>query len=76
MKDVKVTCDGCERDLTTTGNSEAYRLCLKSESIPSRGGVVTDMVAFPTGITRMKHFCDVQCLVKWLQKENWYHGKN
>jgi len=67
MKDVKVICDGCQRDLTTTGNSEAFRLVLATERIPSRGGIVTDMVAFPTGISRSKHFCDMRCLVAWLK---------
>ncbi len=38
----KVTCDGCERDLTTTGNAIGYRLVLSAEGIPVRSRMVTD----------------------------------
>lgn len=42
-----VTCDACSRDLTSTGNCNDYRLALVPESIPSRGGAVTDWMNYP-----------------------------
>ena len=63
-----ITCDGCNRDLTTTSNSVAYRLILKVENIPSRGGWVTAMMAYPP-ITEPMHFCNLSCLDKW--HEEW-----
>jgi hypothetical protein len=73
VRDTKVKCDGCERDLTSTGNSVDYRLVLESESIPPwyreeglSGGVVTDMLIDPP-IDRAHHFCSLGCLDKWRQ---------
>lgn len=66
MKAVEVTCDGCGRDLTTTGNSIDYRLALANERLPSRGGCVTDMMIYPP-IKRDAHFCGMACLKKWAE---------
>jgi hypothetical protein len=64
MKTTNVTCDGCGADLTTTGNCEDYRLGLIVESIPSRGGAVTAMAAYPP-LERDAHFCGIRCLDHW-----------
>jgi hypothetical protein len=61
----KITCDHCGQDLTTTGNCVDYRIVLKSESIPSRGGVVTLMHLEPD-IAEPKHFCGLECLKNWI----------
>ena len=61
MKEVKITCDYCGKDITTTGNSVDYRLALKNERIQSCCGIVTDMWITPC----LKHdyyFCSTQCL--------------
>lgn len=65
MRDEKVTCDGCGRDLTTRSNSVDYRLALDSESKPGRGdGFYTDMMIYPS-IDRPHHFCGLKCLDHW-----------
>lgn len=65
---VKITCDDCGNDLTTTGNSEDYRLCLKPEAIPSSGGIVTDLAAHPP-IDKAAYFCDIPCFLRWVKKK-------
>lgn len=65
MNRPKIICAKCGRDLTTTTNSEAYRVKLCSEDIPSECGVVTDMAAYPD-YARPVHFCDEYCLRGWL----------
>ncbi len=66
-KDVKITCDECGRDITTTGNSIDYRLAIKSERIPSCGGAVTDMMICPP-IDSDKYFCGWRCFQEWCLK--------
>ena len=62
-----ITCDHCGRDLTTTTNCEGYRIVLKSEGIPSAGGTVTDMAAYPDFDEPM-YFCRFRCLEGWWAK--------
>ena len=66
MRDDTITCDGCGRDITYTGNSVDYRLILASESKPRRGdgSVITDMMIYPD-LDRPCHFCGLLCLDKW-----------
>jgi hypothetical protein len=68
----KTLCDGCSRDLTYTGNCEAYRLGLHNESIPNYpgGGAVTDMAAYVPLKDGSKHFCSIVCLRKWLSHDD------
>lgn len=69
MKSVRITCDRCEANLTSTGNCEDFRLLLSPEAIPSVGGFVTAMVMLPA-LDRDYHFCGWKCLVGWvLEKE-------
>ncbi len=60
----KFSCDGCEKDLTSTGNCTAYRLTLKVESIPANAGFVT-LMHFSPPLDSNKHFCDLGCLGRW-----------
>lgn len=60
----KVTCDGCERDLTTTGNCEGHRLVLRSEPISVRSGPLAAVV-FVRPLDQTHHFCGLACLWKW-----------
>lgn len=62
-KTVKITCDGCGSDLTTTGNCDAYRLHLSNERIPSAGGFVTMMGMYPV-LESDLYVCSVACLIK------------
>jgi hypothetical protein len=69
-----ITCDACGNDLTSSGNMEDYRIVLGNESVPSRGGVVTCMGAYPALKDGDKHFCEIECLRKWFD-ENYPPGK-
>lgn len=76
-KTVEITCDACGNDLTSSANCVDYRLALVNERIPSAGGFVTAMCAYPA-IERDVHFCNVNCLREWFDKEypagKTYHG--
>lgn len=63
-KTIEIKCDGCGRDLTRTSNCEDYRLALVVERIPSVGGVVTAMAAYPP-IEQNAYFCGLDCLRGW-----------
>lgn len=63
-----VTCDGCGKDLTVTGNCQDYRLVLGNQSIPPRRGFVTAM-HIPPPIDGAKHFCRLKCLDDWRSRE-------
>lgn len=65
-KTVEIKCDTCERDLTSTGNCEDYRIALLNQSISSRGGLVTLMALWPALESDM-YFCGEFCLLKWAQ---------
>lgn len=72
MRDEKVVCDNCGRDLAYTDNAYAYRVLLTDEEIPRserarRSGIVTDM-HLPPAFDRDHHFCDRDCLSAWVQK--------
>lgn len=64
MREVK--CDNCKRDISTSTNSEDWRLALINQAIPSRSEVVTDMMMSPP-LYRDYHFCGLHCLKEWLQ---------
>jgi hypothetical protein len=68
-KIVKVTCDGCGRDLTTRTNCVDYRLVLASEDKPGHGaGVYTAMMIYPP-VERSYYFCGLGCLDRWRDRE-------
>lgn len=70
MKIVKVTCDGCDKDLTTRSNSVDYRLVLAAESKPGHGeGFYTAMMIYPP-VDREYYFCGLQCLDHWRDREH------
>jgi hypothetical protein len=67
MRTERVVCDYCERDLTSVGMVEEYRLSLTIEQIPPmrRGGILGG----PTPpITREHHFCTIKCLAGWVDR--------
>ena len=71
MQIIQVSCDGCARDLSSTGNCQDYRLVLKSESLPQRSSFVTLMAISPP-IGRPHHFCSLRCLDRWRSHEAVY----
>lgn len=68
MKTISITCDFCGNDLKSSSNELDYRLSLNNERVPSTGGFVTSMGAYPA-IKTDAHFCGVDCLRGWLDKE-------
>lgn len=64
-RDVEVSCDVCEADLTSTGNCVDYRLVLVSERRASVGGFVTDVAIAPP-VDRAYYFCGLWCLAEWI----------
>ncbi len=69
MKITTVTCDTCQRDISSTNNVQEYRILLRDESMPHQGrhGTVTDMN--PTEwIGNDRHFCSGKCLREWVLK--------
>lgn len=62
---VEITCDQCGRDLTQSSNCIDYRLGLVNQRIPSMGGFVTAMAAYPA-IDHNAYFCGVPCCAAWL----------
>lgn len=66
-KEVKVTCDECGSDLTSTGNCMDYRLVVQSERIGSRVGVVTAMYLGPQ-LDEPKYFCGWRCFNEYFRK--------
>lgn len=67
MRNIQVLCDGCQRDITETGNSVDYRLLLIADRLPISGNTVTDMMIYPP-IKRDHHFCGLDCLKDWITK--------
>lgn len=74
METHKVTCDHCDKDLTSTGNCEDWRLVLANERVHSwsPSGIVTAMHV-PPSLDRSHHFCGLGCLHAWIEKltEKW-----
>lgn len=66
-KDVSVTCDNCGNNLAVSSNCEDYRLALVNQPVPSAGGFVHSMLAYPA-IEKDAYFCGVECLRAWLDK--------
>ncbi len=74
MQKSEVICDGCDKDISSTGNCEGYRIVLANERKPSRGGAVTLMAVQPP-LERSYHFCGVNCLGVWAAEQiNPYTG--
>jgi len=62
-RDITITCDTCQQNLTSTGNCVDYRLVVQAENIPTRGGAVTAMMIYPP-VEREYIFCNLGCLRK------------
>lgn len=65
---VQVMCDNCGRDVTSTGNSNGYRLALRVETVPTRPGPVTDMDMIRP-LDADYQFCGAQCFKEWLHRD-------
>jgi len=65
MREVKITCDGCGKDITNTAQMPAFRLHLLAESLPHTSNSVYSVRVYPP-IKRDCYFCDTECLKSWL----------
>ena len=66
---VKVICDACWRNLTTTNNCVDYRLALIVQGLPHESGLVTNMAISPP-LDEDYYFCDMPCLGQWMELRN------
>jgi len=66
MRDNTIKCDGCGRDITTTGNIVDYRLHLSVVQMPVRGTMATLLHIIPP-LDGDKDFCGLSCLAHWAQ---------
>jgi len=65
MKNIKITCDSCEKDITETESMPTFRLVLSSEKLPSSSNsTYAVLVSPPIGHTH--YFCNLICLKRWL----------
>ena len=65
MKNIKITCDDCGKDITETGSMPAFRLVLSSEKLPSSANSIYAVLVEPP-IDRTYYFCNCICLRRWL----------
>lgn len=77
--EIVIECDECGNNLTHSANCLDYRLALDNERVPSVGGFVTSMMAYPALDDGAKHFCGIDCCRDWLnkvypKKKGPYHG--
>lgn len=63
-KQVKILCDNCERDITSTGASPQFRLHLKAEPLPHTSNSIHAIMVCPP-IKEDKYFCNLSCLEGW-----------
>lgn len=67
MREVKITCDGCGKDITNTAQMPAFRLHLLAEALPHTSNSVYAVLVYPP-IESDCYFCDTSCLKSWLTK--------
>jgi hypothetical protein len=66
-KEVKVICDGCGKDITSTGGIPDFRLHLESQKLPHSSNIIAAVLVYPD-IEEDCYFCNLQCLERWLTK--------
>lgn len=67
MKKETITCDFCNKDLTS-GKSCDFRIILGSQMIPVIGGSC-NLGFFSDPFPETKHFCGLGCLKQWVNKQ-------
>jgi len=67
VKVLKVTCDGCGRDLSSTGNSDDKRIMMCMEFIPNPGPTSTALAVADPLPQSPCHFCSLECLKVWMK---------
>ena len=68
---LEITCDGCQKDITATGNCVDYRIAMKVERLPTKSGTgfVTAMMIYPP-LKNDAYFCGINCVRIWMDKNH------
>ena len=67
MKKVIITCNHCKKDLSSSVHTPKYRLGLYQEFIKVTSDC-TRAIHAREHLDDSYHFCDLNCLDKWLEK--------
>ncbi len=70
MEKNEILCDACERDLDTPTGHQDYYLVLSSDRRSTFGLDTVFAMGYCRHIDRTKHFCDTNCLEKWVNKDD------
>lgn len=65
---IKITCDNCEADLTSTTTYPGYYLRLVEGTMATAPDAVLDPESRPE-LDGIKNFCNLHCLKEWSNKE-------
>lgn len=68
MKEVKITCDECQKDLSVTGPMPRFRVTIHCEKLPSDSEVQYAVFTEPHFYGE-RHFCNPCCLALWSKKQ-------
>lgn len=71
MRRTVITCDCCEKDLTTSKDFIGYRLALTNEPMPCN--YPAPLVWYvERGFDQDKHFCAIGCLLMWGANQDFF----
>ena len=73
-REVRISCDHCNEDITSAGSMPTFRLRLVAEALPHASKIVNAVLVQPP-IKEDKYFCDFICLGEWLRKDQMYRRK-
>lgn len=65
MREVKINCDGCGKDITSTDAMPRFRLHLLAEALSHTSAIVYAIIRQPP-IEEDCYFCDFDCLRNWI----------
>jgi len=63
-KDVKITCDSCGENITSTKKTPCFRLHLSAEVLPHTSDSISAVLVWPP-IDQDCYFCGLACLKEW-----------
>lgn len=65
----RITCDFCDKDLTTCGSMPTYALRLINREVRTSSDVVFAVAVYPL-LKNDLDFCSVRCLKDWIARED------
>lgn len=60
----KITCDCCDKDITETGRTPAFRIVVSCESLPHNTDTIYAVIVNPP-LDKRYHFCNLICMRKF-----------